>query len=112
MSKVWSPGGTNRTPWSDVCSLITTVSVSDTDGYRTETETSRDIFCTFTNGASRAEYYEAMKAGVRVSATVEIWEDDFQNERLLEHDGVRYEIGRVWPTGRGTLELSLSEVWR
>lgn len=112
MSKVWSPGGTNRTPWTDVCELISTVSVSDTEGYETTTETAREIFCTFSQGASRAEYYEAMKAGVRISATVEIWEDDFQGERLLEHEGVRYEIGRVFPTGRGTLEMSLTEVWR
>lgn len=112
MSKVWSPGGTNRTPWTDVCELIATVSVSDTEGYETVTETPREICCTFCEGAARAEYYEAMKAGVRISATVEVWEDDWQHERLLEHEGVRYEIGRVWSTGRGTLQLSLTEVWR
>ena len=112
MSRPWSPAGTNRTPWTDVCELVSVVSVSDTEGYRTDTETKREIFCTFSRGAGRAEYYEAMKTGVRVSATVEIWEDDFQDERLLDHEGVRYQIGRVWPTGRGTLELSLEEVWR
>jgi hypothetical protein len=53
-----------------------------------------------------------MKAGVQVSATVEIWEDDFEGERLLEFGGHRYQIGRSWPTGRGTLELYLTEVWR
>ncbi|MDY6418880.1 MAG: hypothetical protein SPK87_09080 [Bacteroidales bacterium] len=61
---------------------------------------------------SRSEYYEAMKAGVQVSATVEIWEDDFEGEWLLEFGGHRYQIGRSWPTGRGTLELYLTEVWR
>ena len=112
MSRRWQPNNTNRTPWCDCVELITTVKTEDADGYVTETESAREISCTFTNGVGRAEYYEAMKAGVRVSATAEIWEDDFQGERILEHEGKRYEIGRCWPTGRGTLELSLSEVWR
>ena len=54
----------------------------------------------------------AAKAGVRLSATVEIWEDDFEGERKLERDGDLYEIGRIYPTGRGTLMLYLTEVWR
>ena len=112
MSKAFSPDKTNRTPWTDVVSLIAVVATEDAAGYETKTETSRDVFCTFTNGVSRAEYYEAMKAGVQVSATVEIWEDDFEGERLLEFGGHRYKIGRSWPTGRGTLELYLTEVWR
>lgn len=112
MSTAWSPGSTNRTPWCDVVSLISVVSEEDAAGYETKSEIAREVSCTFTNGVSRAEYYEAMKAGVRVSATVELWEDDFENERLLEFEGKRYEIGRCWPTGRGTVDLSLSEVWR
>ena len=113
MSKAYSADKTNRTPWSDVITLIREEKREDEAGFdKVDPPRRREIFCTFTEGASRAEYYEAMKAGVRISATVEVWEDDFEGERQLEHSGVRYEIGRTWPTGRGTLILYLTEVWR
>ena len=114
MSKPASWEQSNRTPMTDVVTLIDEKSVeTDDDGYTiTKTPVTREIFGGFAQGVSRAEYYEAAKAGVRLSATVEIWEDDYQGERLLEHEGHRYQIGRTWPTGRGTLQLYLTEVWR
>lgn len=92
--------------------LIKTTKTKDADGYKTAEEQKREVFCTFAEGASRSEYYEAMKAGVRVSATVEVWEDDYEGERMLAYDGRRFEIGRSYPTGSGTLLLYLTEVWR
>lgn len=112
MSKKWQPENTNRTPWTDTVILITETVTEDASGYETKTESRREVFCTFSKGVGRAEYYEAMKAGVQVSATAEIWEDEYEYERLLEYDGRRFSIGRCWPTGRGTLELYLTEVWR
>lgn len=113
MSKAYSPEKTNRTPWADVITLIRQESREDEAGFeKKDPPRRREIFCTFTEGASRAEYYEAMKAGVRISATVEVWEDDYQGEQLLERGPVRYEIGRTYPTGRGTVMLYLTEVWR
>ena len=113
MSREFSPDKTNRTPWADVVTLIQQNETEDSAGYKEQqAQQEREIFCTFSEGASRAEYYEAMKAGVRVSASVEIWEDDYEQERRLEHEGTLYEIGRVYPTGRGTLLLYLTEVWR
>ena len=35
-----------------------------------------------------------------------------EKEQLLEHEGTRYKVERVYPTGYGTLELSCSEVVR
>ena len=114
MSKTFSPEKSNRTPMTDRAVLIGGgTSGKDADGYDVPAETTRrEIFCGFAEGGSRAEYYEAMKAGVRLSATAEIWEDDFQGERLLEYDNRKFQIGRVWPTGRGTMQLYLTEVWR
>ena len=112
MSKPYSPEQTNRTPWTDYAELVTVVETEDGEGYRTATETSREVCCTFASGVSRAEYYEAAKAGQRVSASIEIWEDDYDSERLVDFEGKRYEAGRITPTGRGTLLIYLSEVWR
>ena len=114
MSKTFSPEKSNRTPFTDRVTLVAeNVTGRDADGYDIMgTPTEREIFCGFSEGVSRAEYYEGMKAGVRLSATAEIWEDDYQGERRLEHGSRKYQIGRVWPTGRGTLQLYLTEVWR
>lgn len=103
---------TNRTPFTDVCELISSAPAKDSEGYNTSlpAPTSREVFCSFSEGVNRAEYYEAMKAGVKLSATVEIWEDDFAGERELLHGTVKYKIGRTWPTGNGTIFLYLEEV--
>lgn len=104
---------TNRTPWCDVVKLLTYEKQEDEAGFVIPASpTEREVFCTFVNGVSRAEYYEGAKAGVRVAASVEVWEDDYERERRLVHENIMYEIGRVYPTGRGTLILYLSEVVR
>lgn len=111
MSKPYRSERTNRVPWSDYVELIAVSEARDEKGYRTSTETRREVCCSFCAGASRAEYYEAAKAGIRVTASVELWEDDYSKERELECEGIRYRIGRVTATGRGTLLLYLEEVW-
>lgn len=103
----------NALPMTERCKLISVATTVNADGYETtRTETETEIWCGFANGVSRTEYYEAMKAGVRLTATAEIWEDDFSGQRILTHDGKRYLIGRTWPTGRGTIQLYLEEVRR
>lgn len=112
MSKPYSPEKTNRAPWSDYVELITVSSTKNASGYEEKTESRREVCCNFCDGVSRAEYYEAAKAGTRVTASVELWEDDYDKERELDFEGTRYKIGRVTPTGRGTQLLYLEEVWR
>ena len=103
----------NALPMTERCKLVSIATTANENGYEaTHTETEKESWCGFANGVSRAEYYEAYKAGVRLSATAEIWEDDFSGERIFIHDSKRYQIGRVWPTGRGTIQLYLEEVRR
>ena len=112
MSQKYSPVRTNRTPWMDDLVLITQLKTEDADGYITVTETERTVRCTFSEGITRSEFYEGMKAGIGLSASAEIWAEDYQNEEICEIESARYKIIRVYATGRGTLELSLSEVKR
>lgn len=102
----------NRAPFTDICQLISIERQPDGDGYHTTDEIKREIFCSVSDGVNRAEYFEAMKAGVKLSATIEVNEGDYEKEQLLEHEGTRYKVERVYPTGYGTLELSCSEVVR
>ena len=102
----------NRTPFTDRVQLVNVQEVPDSSGYVTKTETPREVFCSFSLGVNRTEYYESMKAGVKLSATAEIWELDYAEEQLLDYGGKRYKIIRVWPTGTGLLQLYLEEVVR
>ena len=103
----------NNTPFTDILTLCSCAETKDADGYTgTQSATERNVFGSFSVGVNRADYYESMKAGVRLSATAEVWEIDFKNETHLRHNGNFYKIGRTWPTGEGTLYLYLEEVIR
>ena len=104
---------TNITPFTDLCVLIGDAETTGADGYTDETAPARrEIFCSVQDGVNRAEFYEAYKAGVRLSLTVEVHDGDYDGARVLIHDGTLYEILRTYPTGHGTLELSCREVVR
>ena len=102
----------NATPMSDICLLISTSAETDADGYGANVESSREVWCSFYEGTVRSEFYEAAKAGIRVSATVEVWEDDYDGETLVSIEDTRYRLVRSFPSGHGTLYLSLEEVMR
>ena len=96
----------NRTPFTDLCKLIAVKKTYETEDVPTE------VFCSVSQGVGRTEFYEALKAGVRLSLVVEVNEFDYDGQTVLEHDGHRYSIERTYPTGYGTLELSCAEVTR
>lgn len=103
---------TNRAPFTDVCVLITErKDVSRTKHYTTEDERT-EIFCSVIDGVSRAEFYESAKAGIQLSATFEIYEDEYSGQKLLEHGTSRYKVQRCYPSGHGTLFLYCQEVIR
>lgn len=102
----------NRTPFADVCNLIAVTQITDnTKHYNTE-DTATEVFCSVSKGVARAEFYEAMKAGIKLTATFEVYEDDYTGQELLEHNQTRYRVLRAFPTGYSTLELSCEEVTR
>lgn len=104
---------TNHTPFTDICTLIAQEKRKGEDGYDDSVmETAREVFCSVCDGVTRSEFYEAYKAGVKLTLTVEINDGDYNAERLLEHDGKRYQIIRTYPSGYGTLECTCAEVVR
>lgn len=102
----------NKTPFTDVCELIKITRTPDGSGFVTVDEESREIFCSVSVGVVRSEFWESAKAGVKLSVTIEIWEDDYGGEEIVGYEGGRYKIERAYPTGHGTLELACSEVVR
>lgn len=102
----------NNTPFSDVCDLISVTATEDADGYETFVEAKTQVFCSVNQGVVRSEFYEAMRSNVKLSVTIEIWQDDYNDAKLIDFNGKRYEAVRAYPTGHGTIEISCSEVTR
>lgn len=102
----------NRAPFTDVCSLISVTKIPDGSRHYTTKEKATTVFCSVSKGVVRSEFYEAMKAGNKLTATFEVYEDVYKGQELLKHEKTRYRIVRTFPTGYGTLELTCEEVIR
>lgn len=61
---------TREQPTTDVCSLITVTTTETANGYETAAETASEVFCSVCDGVTRSEFYEAYKAGIKLSLTI------------------------------------------
>lgn len=102
-----------HTPWSDEISLVAFDPSQDEEGYRLPSKPSgRSVFCTFEEGVSQSEFYNSMKAGQQASASVELWQADYQGERFVCFRGRFYRVLRSFVSGFDYVTLILSEVVR
>ena len=97
--------------YRDTVDLIKVVHTEDADGYMTDTETSRTV-CADVNNATRMEFYEAYKAGLQIALNITIRYEDYEGEKLVEFNGQRYKVERLYSADRERMELSCSEVIR
>ena len=97
---------------NDTISLVSMTKTTDTDGYETTTETLTEVMCDSGNGVTRSEFYEAMKAGIKLTAAFEIWACDYGGQEYIEHNGKRYKVERAFPLGDGAIQLNCSEIKR
>ena len=77
----------------------------------TDTETSRTV-CADVNNATRMEFYEAYKAGLQIALNITIRYEDYEGEKLVEFNGQRYKVERLYSADRERMELSCTEVIR
>lgn len=99
--------------WRDSVELIGNTTAKDSEGYDIKTPTApRTVTAIFTRGVDSEAFTQGDKQGMRLTATVEIWEGDYQGETLVSYFGVDYEVRKTRTTGRGTVLLDLEEVWR
>ena len=96
----------------DTISLVNVVKTTDPDGYDTVIETLTTAKCDSGNGVTRSEFYEAMKAGIKLTAVFEMWACDYGGQSLIEHNGTRYKVERTYPLADGGVQLNCSEVIR
>ena len=99
--------------WRDSVQLIPVTATKDAEGYDITTEgTPRTVTAIFARGVDGELYSSGDKAGMRQTATVEIWTGDYQGETLVRYGGEDYKVQKMRNTGRGTVLLDLEEVWR
>lgn len=97
---------------NDTIQLIDYTPVEDADGYETPIETKTEVKCDSGNGVTRAEFYEAMKAGVEMSAAFVMWACDYGGQSEIEHNAKRYKVVRSFPLAGGEIQLNCAEVKR
>lgn len=97
---------------SDVISLVDYVVTEDADGYETTVEHLTEVKCDSGNGVTRTEFYEAMKAGMELTAAFEMWACDYGGQKVIEHRGKRYKVERSFPLSDGAVQINCSEVKR
>ena len=95
---------------NDTIKLVDVVVTKDADGYEVTTETLTEVKCASGNGITRTEFYEAYKAGLKLSAAFEMWGCDYGGQKEIEHHSKRYKVERAFPLADGVVQINCSEV--
>lgn len=107
-----------HTPWSDEIELLHFEGsgaggrVQDAQGYAAGEEAARKVLCTFEDGVSQKEFYLSSEAGLRASASVELWTVDYEGEQFCRFLGKRYRVLRSFKSSFDCTTLILTEVLR
>lgn len=96
----------------DVCDLIRVTHSKDSEGYETKSESARTVFCNWTDGVSQNEFYLSHKEGFQAGASVEIFTEDYEKEKIVEFHGIRYSVIRLFHRTPDVVTLILEEVTR
>lgn len=98
--------------------LMWNIRKKDEDGFPEESDQNIEIYVE-KKSVKRSEYYESMRAGVKVNLVVEVRQEDYELSAhetdkgikyadKLEFDGIIYEILRTYETGKAKIELVCS----
>lgn len=82
---------------------------NDENGKPVYTETSREIFGEEI-GTKRSEFYAALSAGLKPEKTVRIYAFEYDDEKIIEIEGIRYQIIRTYPAEDERLELICTDI--
>lgn len=81
-----------------VCKLISKTQTTDSLGYPIATESAREVFCSV-ESITRAEFFNAGKAGFTPEYSFKVSAVDYSGEDLLEYETKRYSIYRTYRSG-------------
>lgn len=93
---------------SDVVTLIAQTFTQDEIGQEIAEETGRDVFCNVSS-ITRNEWFEAAKSGFQPQFRMTMFRYDYQQERMVEYQGMRYAVYRTYESQKELIELYLEE---
>ena len=94
--------------YRDVVTLISVTGGTDADGYPQVTESATEVYADV-KSVKRSEFWLAHQSNVEMAIAVYIRSCDYNGERLLKYDGVRYRVERAYSKNGEDLELNCSE---
>lgn len=94
--------------WRHMATLVAIKKTADEDGYKTNDETRREVFCN-KKSATRSEFYAAKQAGDKIALVLEVRGVDYQDETRVEFEGKPYEVVRAYTKAGETIELNCKE---
>lgn len=94
--------------WRHMATLVAIQKTVDGDGYKTDAETRREVFCN-KKSATRSEFYTAKQAGDKIVLVLEVRGVDYEGETLVEFEGKPYEVVRAYTKAGETIELNCKE---
>lgn len=85
---------------NEVITLITQTRGVDSYGDPTFTETTRDVFARLAS-IGQKEFYQAQAVGLQPEIKFILADYlDYQNEKLVQHNGARYHVLRTYRNGQ------------
>ncbi|MBO9596372.1 MAG: phage head closure protein, partial [Cohnella sp.] len=99
--------------WNEEIQLIKSTPGEDNAGYPTpadpEEETRREVLANKLS-VKRSEFYAANQSDMRADALFEIHAIEYEDEKLLEHEGKRYKVIRTYSPEPEYIELTCSDL--
>lgn len=91
---------------SNVVTLIKETYSSDSIGQMIATEVSHDVFCNVSS-VTQSEWFQGGQNGLRPEYRVTMFAPDYEDEKIVEFNGVRYGVYRTYLRQDENLELYL-----
>lgn len=89
---------------SVVIKLIAETWSADEYGVSTKQETAKTVFAKI-RSATRAEFYDGGLNGLAPEFVFTMFFGDYNNEQIVEYNGARFTVYRIYQTRTDTLEL-------
>lgn len=89
---------------SNTIKLLTPSYSQDSIGQFTATETTTTVFCNV-QSVSREEFYDAGRNGLNPEYRVTLFAPEYNGQKFVEFNGVRYGVIRTYQGRNDTIEL-------
>lgn len=91
---------------SNVVTLISETYSADSIGQMVATEVERDVFCNVAS-VSQNEWFQGGQNGLNPEYQVTMFAPDYEGEKIVEFNGIRYGVYRTYMRQDELLELYL-----